>query len=179
MSLAKLFWFDCESTGLDTNKDVILEVAAIITDKNLNILDQIETPVYQPDTILNNMSSWAKNVHDSSGLTQKCRLSPTNESGAESMLISFIEKNQPDTKLIMAGNSIHYDYYLCKQRMPILMKNLHYRLLDVSSFKVFSEIVLEEKYDKVEPEHRALSDILASIKELKHYIQSFNLKTIL
>ena len=169
-----LLWVDLEMTGLDSSRDSILEVAAIVTDWDFKILDQYEAIIHQPESVIDNMNDWCKNQFKLNGLTEKVRSSNLSLSQAESELIEMLNKyfnqNQP---IILAGNSVHADRAFIIRYMPKLEQRLHYRMLDVSSFKV----VFQNKYHKLFKKgesHRALDDIKESIAELKFYLRGFN-----
>lgn len=166
-----------EMSGLDVNKEVIIEVACIVTDMNFRELDCFETVVKQPQSYLDNMDAWNKDHHGKSGLTAKV---PTgmDPDMVEHKLIDIIDKHFPLSKTdpkkrpILSGNSIAQDRLFIDKYFKRLSERLHYRVLDVSSFK----IVMTNKYNieyKKQNSHRALDDIRESIGELKYYLQHF------
>lgn len=167
---ATLLWVDLEMTGLDPAKDRILEVAAIASDWNFVEFGTMEAVIHQPPKVLDNMDEWCTSQHGASGLTERVQNSKTSESQAEKMLLDLLNAHfKPDEPVILAGNSIHQDRKFIARYWPDLDKKLHYRMLDVSAWKV----VLEGKYKKrfVKPEqHRALDDIRGSIEELQYYL---------
>jgi oligoribonuclease len=172
----KLFWLDMEMTGLDVNKEVIIEVAAIITDFNFQELDQFETVVRQPQTFLDNMDQWNREHHGKSGLTAKV---PTGMKPdlVEAKLCDLAKKHFPDQrqKPILAGNSIAQDRLFIDKYMPDFSERLHYRVVDVSSWKVIFNEKFNFKYSKSN-QHRALDDIRESIQELKEYCRFIEIK---
>lgn len=171
----RLLWVDLEMTGLDPVRDRILEVAAIVTDWDFNELGSFEAVVHQPDSVLDTMNEWCVTQHGASGLTERVRDSRLSETEAEAQLIAFTKEHcgdAEDVKILLSGNSIHMDRRFIEQQWKEFDALLHYRMLDVSAWKV----VFEGKYKKrfVKPEeHRALADIRGSIMELKYYLQFF------
>ncbi len=168
----KLLWVDLEMTGLDVENDVIIEVAAIVTDWNFQTLATYEAVVWQPEAQLETMNEWAAKQHAISGLTERVR----NEGKAERDVISdlrdFINQNFGDEPAVLAGNSIHNDRLFIKKWWPELDKLLHYRMLDVSSWKLVMHGKYDISFDKKDA-HRAFDDIKASIAELQFYIDWF------
>lgn len=169
-----LLWLDMEMTGLDVNKEVVIEVACIVTDMNFRELDSFETVVKQPQSYLDNMDAWNTEHHGKSGLTAKVPTGMEPEM-VEAKLIDLINKHFPLSKTdlkkrpIMAGNSIQQDRLFIDKYFKELSSRLHYRMVDVSSFKV----IMNNKYGleyKKQNSHRALDDIRESIGELKFYL---------
>lgn len=170
MKKANLLWVDLEMTGLDPIKDRILEVAAIATDFELNRISDYQAVVkVSPRLIKSRMVGdfWEKNAESRDGLIEQ------NKSGkpiktVERELIKFIKKHFGKT-IYLAGNSIHQDRKFIEREMPELNKMLHYRMLDVSAWKIYFENAKHQKFLKPE-NHRALDDINGSIEELKWYL---------
>ncbi|MBQ3292811.1 oligoribonuclease [Candidatus Saccharibacteria bacterium] len=170
MKKAKLLWVDLEMTGLDPVKDKILEVAAIATDMKLEEVARFEAVVKVDPKLMNERmvgEFWEKNAESRDALLKQ------NESGkpvseVEKELIDFVDKNF-GKEIYLAGNSIHQDRKFIEREMPELNKRLHYRMLDVSAWKIYFENALNKKFVKPEA-HRALSDIEGSIEELKWYL---------
>ena len=166
-----LIWIDLEMTGLDTTRDFIIEIATIVTDSQLNILE--EGPViaiHQPDDVLNQMDEWNTRQHNQSGLVERVKNSPYDVAEAESKTLAFLQKFVPPGKSPMCGNSICQDRRFMHRLMPELEKYFHYRHLDVSTIK---ELMLrwapeKEAYNK-QSTHLALDDNRDSINELKYY----------
>lgn len=156
-------------TGLDVNKEVIIEVAAIITDFNFQELDQFETVVRQPQHYLDNMDAWNTEHHRKSGLTAKVPYGMAPDL-VEAKLCDLVKKHFPDprNKPILAGNSINQDRLFIDKYMPEFGQRLHYRVVDVSSWKVIMNKKFGYTYSKSN-QHRALDDIRESIQELKNY----------
>jgi oligoribonuclease len=170
MKKAKLLWIDLEMTGLDPVKDRILEVAAIATDMELNEIARFEAVVKVSESLMKDRmvgDFWDKN-HESRGalIAQNKTGQPIKE--VEKSLLEFLNQYFGE-EIYLAGNSIHQDRKFIEREMPELDKRLHYRMLDVSAWKIYFENALNKKFIKPE-NHRALSDIEGSIGELKWYL---------
>jgi oligoribonuclease len=165
---SKLLWLDMEMTGLDPAHDRILEVAAIITDWDFSELAAFEAVVHQSPQVLERMNDWARAQHHASGLTQRVA-EGMPEAQAEDSLCQLVKTHFGDEPALLAGNSIHQDRQFIRHWWPNLEKQLHYRMLDVSAWKV----VMIGKYGTEFPKketHRALDDIRESIAELQSYL---------
>lgn len=157
-------------TGLDSKRDVILEVACIATDWDFREIASFEQTVYRSDDVLATMDPWCIAHHGESGLTEQVKQSVVSSEEAESMVMEFIEKHFDGEKpVLLAGNSIHQDRRFIEVEWPRMQKRLHYRMLDVSAWKVVFEGKYRKRFTKPE-EHRALEDIRGSIMELKYYL---------
>lgn len=168
---AKILWIDLEMTGLDTEKDVIIEVGAIATDWNFKEIATYEAVIHRSNQILSNMNEWCVTQHGASGLTEKVKLSKLSAKQAEEELIEFIDSNfRKGDKVLLAGNSIHMDRRFIIKAWPKLDARLHYRMLDVTAWKVVFEGKYRKKFAKPEA-HRALEDIRGSIEELEYYLK--------
>lgn len=168
----KLLWVDLEMTGLDFEKDVILEVAAEVTDLNFKTLDGYESRIKQPkDLVLNRMQAniWWRDYPDNRDDFIKHLDTSKSQSQVEQDLIKLVEKHFGDEPAILAGNSIHNDRNFIKFWMPGLDIKLHYRMLDVSSWKIVMQAKYGMQFEKKEV-HRAFDDINASIAELQYYL---------
>jgi len=167
-----LIWIDLEMTGLDTVNDEIIEIATIVTDKELNII--AEGPmiaIHQPQSRLDQMDEWNQKQHGKSGLIKRVLASQYTLAQAEAETIAFLEKYISAGKSPMCGNSICQDRRFMARQMPLLEEYFHYRNLDVSTLKELVKRWYSGKgfeFDK-ESEHLALADIRDSINELKHY----------
>jgi len=171
-----LIWIDLEMTGLNPDADVIIEIATIVTDADLNIL--AEGPVFaihQPDSIMLNMDDWNTNQHGKSGLTQRVRESQISIEQAEAETIKFLEQWVPKGKSPICGNSICQDRRFMARYMTKLEAYFHYRNLDVSTLKELCKRWMPEiaKGVKKGGKHEALADIYESIEELKYYRANF------
>ena len=171
-----LIWIDLEMTGLDTQNDLIIEIATIVTDANLNTL--AEGPVmaiHQSDEVLSKMDEWNTRQHGGSGLTERVKQSTVNEAEAEKKTIDFLREYVPAGSSPMCGNSICQDRRFLARCMPELEAYFHYRNLDVSSLKELARRwspAVYKGYDK-QGSHLALDDIRDSIRELIYYREHF------
>lgn len=171
-----LVWIDLEMTGLEPKTDVIIEIATIVTDSDLNIL--AEGPmlaIHQSDALLDGMDEWCTNQHGKSGLTQRVKESTVTEAQAERDTIAFLQQYVAAGESPMCGNSIGQDRRFLDKYMPELEAFFHYRNLDVSSLK---ELVKRWKPEVAagvvkKGSHLALDDIRDSIEELKYYREHF------
>ena len=167
-----LIWLDLEMTGLDPERDRILEIATLVTDKQLNVL--AESPViavHQSDAVLAAMGEWCTRQHGQSGLTGRVRASRVSEAEAERATLAFLRQYLPSNSSPMCGNSICQDRRFLVHYMPELEKFFHYRNLDVSTIKELARRWapgLAEGFTK-ESTHLALEDIRDSVVELKYY----------
>jgi len=171
-----LVWIDMEMSGLDPDNDRILEVALVVTDKDLNIL--AEGPVlvvHQTDAVLDAMDNWNKGTHGKSGLIDKVKASTLDEAEVEARMIEFMKQHVPKRTSPMCGNSICQDRRFLARYMPKLEAFFHYRNMDVSTFKELARRWKPGIMDgfKKANQHTALSDILESIDELKYYREHF------
>ncbi len=167
-----LIWIDLEMTGLDTNEDTIIEIATIVTDKNLNELAQgPEIAIAQTATTMAAMDEWNTSHHGSSGLTERVLKSDVTAAIAERQTIEFLNKWVPVGTSPMCGNSICQDRRFMAREMPQLERYFHYRNLDVSTLKILAQQwapAVSAGFNK-ESEHRAMADIRDSIAELVWY----------
>jgi oligoribonuclease len=168
----KLLWVDLEMTGLDPNEHVIIEVAVEVTDLNFKTLASYEALVLQPEDKLTRMNEWAQKQHDTSGLTERVRREGRPETEVIHELVGFIKAQFGDEPAVLAGNSIHKDRLFINQWWPEVEALLHYRMLDVSAWKVLMQGKYDVQFQKKEV-HRAFDDIQASIAELQYYLDWF------
>lgn len=172
----KLLWVDLEMTGLEADKDVILEIAVEITDFNFKTLESYEARVQQPhDVVVDRMQKniwWRDYPENRDDFLNKLEEGkPLAE--VEQELITLVQKHFGDEPAVLAGNSIHNDRNFLKYWTPALDLKLHYRMLDVSAWKVVMQAKYGVKFEKKEV-HRAFDDIQASIAELQNYLEYFN-----
>ncbi|WP_286955192.1 MULTISPECIES: oligoribonuclease [Corynebacterium] len=173
----RLVWIDLEMTGLDPQRHVIVEVAAIITDANLNIVGEgIDVVVHASEEELAQMDDFVTKMHAHSGLDKEIRASTTTLTEAEDAVLALVEEHcDPEHPAPLAGNSIATDRTFIRAYMPRLDKALHYRMIDVSTIKELSRRWYPRAYYN-QPEkgmaHRALQDIIESIRELDFYRRS-------
>ena len=171
-----LIWIDLEMTGLDTDNDVIIEIATIITDSQLKVL--AEGPaiaVKQPDALLDGMDEWNTRQHNQSGLVQRVKDSVVSLAEAEQMTLEFVSQWVPAGRSPMCGNSICQDRRFLHRGMPNLEQFFHYRNLDVSTLKELAARwapAVRDGFQK-ESSHLAMDDIRDSIAELQHYREHF------
>ncbi len=169
-----LVWIDCEMTGLDLGKDALIEIAALVTDANLNILgDGIDVVIHADDAALDGMPEVVKTMHAKSGLTEEVRRSTVTLAEAEQQVLDYIRTHVPEPGTVpLAGNSIATDRGFIARDMPDLDAYLHYRMVDVSSIKELCRRWYPRIY-YAQPgkglAHRALADIRESILELEYY----------
>jgi oligoribonuclease len=171
-----LIWIDLEMTGLDTQNDMIIEIATIVTDNALNVL--AEGPmlaIHQSDEVLAGMDEWNTNQHGKSGLTERVKNSTITEAEAERQTIEFLQQYVPQGKSPMCGNSICQDRRFLARCMPELEAYFHYRNLDVSALKELAARWAPEvgKGFSKNSSHLAMDDIRDSIDELKYYREHF------
>ncbi len=169
----RIVWIDLEMTGLDPDRHVIVEVAALVTDAELNILDEgIDLVIHASDDELAEMDDFVTNMHDSSGLTEQIKASTVTLEEAEEAVLEFVEKHCADIRPPLAGNSIATDRTFIRTYMPRLDERLHYRMIDVSTIKELTRRWFPKAYYN-QPDkglaHRALADIVESIRELDYY----------
>ncbi|WP_145743406.1 oligoribonuclease [Saccharopolyspora dendranthemae] len=170
----RLVWIDCEMTGLELGKDALIEIAALVTDADLNILDEgVDIVIHADDEALAGMPEVVRDMHDRSGLTEEVRASTVTLAQAEQQVLEFVRQYVPDARSApLAGNSIATDRGFIARDMPELDAHLHYRMVDVSSVKELCRRWYPRIY-YAQPEkglaHRALADIRESIRELAYY----------
>lgn len=171
-----LVWLDCEMSGLDPERERLLEIAIVVTGPNLT--PRIEGPVvvvHQSDALLAGMDAWNKGTHGKSGLIDKVKASVVTEAQAEELLIDFMKKYVSKGVAPMCGNTIGQDRRFLSKYMPRFEAWFHYRNLDVSTLKELSKRWKPEVYNsfKKQQSHTALADVHESIEELAHYREHF------
>ncbi|KAI8973996.1 ribonuclease H-like protein [Trametes punicea] len=169
-----LVWIDCEMTGLDPRTDKIMEIAVLITNGDLEIVDEGVSYVIRTEKeVLDRMGDWCRVTHGMSGLTEACLESPFTKEFVQSQVLSYIKKWVPRERIgVLAGNSVHMDRSFLVQEMPDIVDYLHYRIVDVSSIKELARRWYRTSTcvsTSPEAAHRALDDIKGSIRELQWY----------
>lgn len=171
-----LVWLDCEMSGLDPDKERLLEIAVVVTGPHLT--PRIEGPVlviHQSDAVLNAMDAWNKGTHGKSGLVEKVRASALDEAQAEEEVLAFIRRYVPKHGSPLCGNTVSQDRRFLVKFMPQLEAYLHYRCLDVSTLKELAKRWRPDVFAafKKRQMHTALADVHESIDELEHYRSHF------
>jgi oligoribonuclease len=172
--LDRLVWMDCEMTGLDLRRDALIEIAVLVTDSELNVLDEgIDLVIAAPGELLDTMLPVVRDMHAASGLTEAVRASIVTITAAEQLVLDYLRTHVPDARTVpLCGNSIATDRAFLARDMPELDGYLHYRMVDVSSIKELCRRWYPRVYFS-QPQkglaHRALADIKESIRELRYY----------
>jgi oligoribonuclease len=169
-----LVWIDCEMTGLDLGKDKLIEVAALVTDPELNVLGEgVDLVIHADDASLDSMPEIVREMHAKSGLTDEVRRSSITMAEAEAVVLAYVKEFVPNPRTApLCGNSIATDRGFLARDMPTLDSYLHYRMIDVSSIKELTRRWYPRVYFGQPAKglaHRALADIRESIRELEYY----------
>jgi oligoribonuclease len=169
-----LVWVDCEMTGLDVDRDVLIEVAALVTDSELNVLgDGVDVVIHADEAALGSMVEIVREMHDKSGLTEAVRVSTITIADAEKLVMDYVTQYVTEPRTApLCGNSIGTDRGFLARQMPRFDQYLHYRMIDVSSIKELCRRWYPRAYFGQPAKglaHRALADILESIRELEFY----------
>jgi oligoribonuclease len=169
-----LVWIDCEMTGLDLGKDKLIEVAALVTDPELNVLGEgVDLVIHADDAALDAMPPVVRDMHAKSGLTEEVRRSAITMAEAEEAVLAYVKQFVPNPRTApLCGNSIATDRGFLARDMPALDAHLHYRMIDVSSIKELTRRWYPRVYFGQPAKglsHRALADIRESIRELEYY----------
>ena len=172
-----LVWIDCEMTGLDITRDKLIEVAVVVTDSQLNVLDPgLDVIIHADEADLAAMGDVVTEMHATSGLTEAVRASTVTLAQAEDLVLDYVKRFVPERRTApLCGNSIGTDRGFLARDMPVLDDHLHYRMIDVSSIKELARRWFPRVYFAQPPKglaHRALADILESIRELAYYRQT-------
>lgn len=176
INASNLAWLDMEMTGLDADKERIIEVAMIITDSDLNVLAQSPIlVVHQTDELLAAMDEWNTATHTRTGLVDRVKASVLSEADVEAQMLAFMQQYVPEKTSPMCGNSVHQDRRFMQKYMPKLEAYFHYRNLDVSTLKELAKRWHPEVAKGVVKKgaHQALADIEESIEEMRYYREHF------
>jgi oligoribonuclease len=174
MAEQKLIWIDLEMSGLNED-DHILEIATLITDTQLTVLDEGPNLVIKtPDTVLESMNEWCQKTHQETGLIQRVKQSQLTLKDAEQATLHFVRQYCQPGVSPMCGNTVSQDRIFLKKYMPELESFFHYRHLDVTTIKILAQLWTQLPEMKKSNEHQALSDIKASVEELKYYRQHWH-----
>ena len=170
----RLVWIDCEMTGLELSRDALIEIAVLVTDGDLNVLDEgLDIVIHCPDELLDDMVPFVQQMHETSGLTELVRASTVTLADAERQVIDYVRQFVPEPRTApLCGNSIATDRGFIIRDMPDLDAYLHYRMIDVSSIKELTRRWYRRVYYGQPAKglaHRALADILESVQELRYY----------
>jgi len=171
-----LIWLDMEMTGLNPEENRIIEIGLVITNSTLELVAEAPViAVHQPDTVLDAMDDWNKSTHGRSGLIERVRASTISEAEAEATMLAFLEQWVPKGVSPMCGNTVSQDRRFLMRYMPGFEAWFHYRDLDVSTLKELAKRWHPEVYKGVKKTgtHTALTDIMESIEELRHYRETF------
>ena len=174
---ANLVWIDMEMSGLDPERDRVLEIAVLVTDGELNVI--AEGPnlvVHQSEEVLAGMDEWNTTHHGASGLIDRVRASTIDDSVAESAVLGFVQEHCAPRTAPLCGNSVHQDRRFLVRYMPALEAYLHYRIVDVSTIKELGSRWYPAAYERRPPkraQHRAMDDIRESLEELRYYREAF------
>lgn len=166
-----MVWMDCEMTGLDPDRDTIIEIATLVTDHELNVIAEgPEIVIRQPAALFDGMDDWNKEHHTKSGLWQKVVDSKVTLAEAEAQTLAFVKQHTGLKESPLCGNSIWQDRRFLVRYMKALEAYLHYRVVDVSTVKeLASRWYPAAKYSKKKGAHRAMDDIRESVEELRYY----------
>jgi oligoribonuclease len=174
----RLVWLDLEMTGLDPRKDTILQLGVAITEPgSFDVLESFEVDIWQPESRLEVMSPFVRKMHESSGLLERVRRSPTSEEEAERAALDVVARWCGPRQGVLAGNSIWQDRRFLAAYMPVLEGYLHFRMVDVTSLKIIAKAWLGDRaVFKKEKAHTAMEDVKASLAELAHYKKMFGVE---
>lgn len=166
----RLVWIDLEMTGLNAASDHLLEIAAVITGADLKPIAEIERVVFQPDDVLERMSARVRKLHTDNGLLEAVRASGVSRAEAERAVLATVARHCPPGEGILCGNSVYHDWRFLVRHMPRLEQHLHFRQIDVGTVSVLVNAWYPRvEYDRAPTDHRAMSDVRASLDELRFY----------
>lgn len=170
--MQKILWVDLETTGLDVHGCCIVEIGAIITNNKLEEIATFQTVIYRTPNELAVMDDYVRRMHTNSGLLKEIQNSAITEYGAETDFNTFISEHFEGSKAIIAGSSVYFDKKFLDEQMETTSKKLHYRIIDVSSFKETLRIFFDYEISLGPPvNHRAMDDIRGSIREFGQYLK--------
>jgi oligoribonuclease len=169
-----LVWMDLEMSGLDAERERILELAVVLTDGELEVVAEgPDLVIHQPEPVLAGMDAWNTRHHTASGLVERVRASTIDDAAADAAVLAFLDQHVPSRERpVLCGNSIHQDRRFIRRYLPRLDARLHYRMIDVSTVKELTRRWYPAQYDRRPDKretHRALDDIRESIHELRFY----------
>ena len=168
-----LVWLDMEMTGLDVDRERVIELAVVLTDSNLEwVADGPELVIHQSDELLGGMDAWNTEHHNASGLVERVRASTVSEAQAEEEFLTFLQETTRERTAPQAGNSVWQDRRFLAKYFPRVDRHLHYRIIDVSTVKELARRWapgVAEAAPKKGDQHRALDDIRESIEELRYF----------
>lgn len=175
-NVGNLVWMDLEMSGLDVRRDVILEIATVVTDAELNVVAEGPSlAIHHDDAVLEGMDEWNTSHHGESGLVERVRASPVSTTEAEAVTLAFVARHCEPKQSPLCGNSIWQDRRFLARHMPVLEAHFHYRIVDVSTIKELAkrwQPALVDGFEKKNA-HRALDDVHESIEELRRYRAGF------
>ena len=168
----RLVWIDMEMTGLNAAADHVLEIAAVVTGADLKVLGEVERVIFQPDDVLERMSTRVRKIHTENGLIAEVRASTTSRAEAERAVLTMVSRHCPPGEGILSGNSIYHDWRFLVRHMPRLEQHLHFRQVDIGTISVLvSSWYPNIAFPRPSTNHRAMADIHASLEELRYYCQ--------
>jgi oligoribonuclease len=168
----RLVWIDLEMTGLNAATDHVLEIAAVVTGPDLQPLAEVEKVIRQPDDVLDRMSARVKKIHTENGLLAAVTSSTTTRAEAERAVLQTVSRFCPPGEGILCGSSVYHDWRFLVRHMPRLEQHLHFRQIDIGTISVLvSAWYPHIEFPRPTTNHRALSDVKASLEELRFYCQ--------
>jgi oligoribonuclease len=169
----RLVWIDMEMTGLNAALDHVLEIAAVVTGPDLVPLAEVERVMFQPDDVLERMSDRVRRIHTDNGLVDAVRASKVTRAEAERAVLQTIARHAPPGEGLLCGNSVYHDWRFLVRHMPRLEQHLHFRQIDIGTLSVLvSAWYPEVEFARPASNHRAMSDVRASIEELRYYCKN-------
>jgi len=166
--MINFLWLDCEMTGLDYQRDHILEIACILTNCQMIPLAEYHAVIHHNDGILNTMNEWCQSTHSSSGLINAVKKSNLNYTDVQLAIMRLLKTHSIPQNIYIAGNSVYNDLYFIKKYMPEIADFLHYRIFDITAFKILAMTKKISPFAK-KNQHTAFDDIKESIAEYQYY----------